>query len=103
MPAQILDGKKVDEILQAELNNHIHQHLTAGHRAPELAVILVGENPASKLYVRNKHRACAEVGIVSHAFTLPPSVSEIELIELVDKLNLNSNIDGILVQLPLPS
>lgn len=103
MPAQILDGKKVAEILQADLEKCIHQHLAKGHRAPELAVVLVGQDAASELYVRNKHRACTRVGIISHAFTLATSTSEAELIELVNKLNSNVNIDGILVQLPLPS
>jgi len=102
MPAQILQGRKIAEAIQADLEKRIHLHTQQGDRPPELAVVLVGQDPASELYVRNKHRACAQAGIVSHDFNLPASTSETQLTELIDKLNANANVDGILIQLPLP-
>ena len=80
----------------------MQQRLAAGKRARP-AVVLVGENPASQIYVANKRRACEEVGFVSRAYNLPASTSEAELLEVIDELNNDDAIDGILVQLPLPA
>ncbi|MFM7471953.1 MAG: bifunctional methylenetetrahydrofolate dehydrogenase/methenyltetrahydrofolate cyclohydrolase FolD [Nodosilinea sp.] len=99
---QLLDGKALALQLQTELAKTI-QHLTlGGHRCPGLAVIMVGDNPASAAYVRNKERACARVGIASLGQHLPAQTSQAELVELIQQLNANPTIDGILVQLPLP-
>jgi methylenetetrahydrofolate dehydrogenase (NADP+)/methenyltetrahydrofolate cyclohydrolase len=102
MPAQILDGKIIAAEIRAELKDRIKHSVEAGNRPPELAVILIGEDAASALYVSNKHRACAEIGIISHNYTLSTSTDEATLLALIDQLNANPAIDGILVQLPLP-
>lgn len=81
----------------------VQQRLAKGKRAPGLAVILVGDNPASQIYVGSKRRACEEVGIVSKSYDLPISTSEEQLLSLIDDLNADNTIDGILVQLPLPA
>ena len=94
----LLDGKKIAQIIKNELKEEIKK---AGLR-PGLAVVLVGENPASRVYVRHKKKACAEVGIKSFSYELPAETTQYELMELIEKLNLNKKIHGILVQLPLP-
>lgn len=102
MTAQIIDGKQLAanerKIIAAEIDKRIHK----GLRAPGLAVILVGDDPASTIYVRNKQNACQDVGIKSVFHHLPESVTEAKLLALIDSLNKDTNIDGILVQLPLP-
>lgn len=102
MTAQILDGKHVSTALKNNLKLTIDEMVNSGKRQPGLAVILVGEDAASEVYVKNKRTACAEAGITSYAYDLPDSISEIELIKLITELNNNDDIDGILVQLPLP-
>ena len=99
MPAQLIDGKA----FAAELRRDIHSRVGTRSRAPGLAVVLVGNDAASQIYVRNKHQACEEVGFVSRAFDLPADTSESKLLELIDELNRDRTIDGILVQLPLPA
>lgn len=103
MAAQILDGKAIAANVRAEVKARVAAALAAGARAPGLAVVLVGENPASQVYVRNKARACAEVGFHSAMFELPAVATEGELLTLIDQLNADPVIDGILVQLPLPA
>ena len=103
MPAQILNGKLLATEIQTDLKKKIDAYLNQGHRRPELAVILVGQDPASTVYVQNKHRACDAVGILSHRHALASSASEAELLKLIHELNLNPSIDGILIQLPLPN
>lgn len=103
MSAQIIDGKAIAEQLRQQLAQDIQQQLTAGQRPPGLAVILVGDNPASKVYVTNKKRGCEQVGIHSVEHDLPAATSEAELLTLIDDLNADECIDGILVQLPLPA
>lgn len=98
----LIDGKKTAADIRAELGAEVTAALSKGRRAPGLAVILVGENPASMVYVRNKERACAEVGIVSFAHHLPASTSQKELLALISQCNASPEIDGILLQLPLP-
>jgi methylenetetrahydrofolate dehydrogenase (NADP+)/methenyltetrahydrofolate cyclohydrolase len=102
MPAQLIDGKAIAAGIRADVRARIDQRMADGHRAPGLAVVLVGDDPASQIYVRNKRRACEEAGIVSVAHDLPPGTAESDLLELIDELNADERIDGILVQLPLP-
>jgi methylenetetrahydrofolate dehydrogenase (NADP+)/methenyltetrahydrofolate cyclohydrolase len=102
MPATILDGNKIASEIRAEVAAEVKTMMTAGLR-PGLAVVLVGHDPASEIYVRGKVKSCEEVGIYSEKLTPPDSVSTEELLELIDDLNRRDEIDGILVQLPLPS
>lgn len=103
MTAQIIDGKAIAEVLLNTIKTRINDRIQANKRAPGLAVILVGGNPASSIYVRNKRLACEKVGIISTAYDLPASTTELELLTLIDQLNTDSTVDGILVQLPLPA
>ncbi|AJQ98248.1 MULTISPECIES: bifunctional methylenetetrahydrofolate dehydrogenase/methenyltetrahydrofolate cyclohydrolase FolD [Hafnia] len=103
MAAKIIDGKTIAQQVRSEMAVRVQQRLAEGKRAPGLAVILVGENPASQIYVGSKRRACEEVGIVSKSYDLPISTSEEQLLSLIDDLNADNTIDGILVQLPLPA
>jgi methylenetetrahydrofolate dehydrogenase (NADP+)/methenyltetrahydrofolate cyclohydrolase len=102
MGAQILDGKAIAAEVRAQVKRAVEARVEAGQRRPGLAVVLVGENPASQVYVRNKRKACAEVGFLSELHELPAATSQAELLALIDALNANPAIDGILVQLPLP-
>jgi methylenetetrahydrofolate dehydrogenase (NADP+)/methenyltetrahydrofolate cyclohydrolase len=102
MSAKLIDGKKIAAEQRSEIAENIARlHQTHGFQ-PGLAVVLVGADPASEVYVRNKRNACEEVGIVSRAYDLPSSTSEQELLVLIDQLNADDDIDGILVQFPLP-
>ncbi|MBE6534167.1 MAG: bifunctional methylenetetrahydrofolate dehydrogenase/methenyltetrahydrofolate cyclohydrolase FolD [Ruminococcaceae bacterium] len=101
--AEIIDGKLVSKKLREELIVEILDFKTQYGITPGLAVIMVGNNPASAVYVRNKHRACAEVGITSYQIELPEQTSEDELLSKIDELNSDENVHGILVQLPLPT
>ncbi|SDN09411.1 bifunctional methylenetetrahydrofolate dehydrogenase/methenyltetrahydrofolate cyclohydrolase FolD [Vreelandella arcis] len=102
MTAQLIDGKAI----AANVRQHVAQKVTArqqaGKRAPGLAVVLVGDDPASQLYVNNKHRACEQAGILSFQHALPTDTTQQTLESLVDQLNNDPTVDGILVQLPLP-
>ena len=102
MTAQIIDGKAIAEQLLVGIKTKIDARIAAGKRAPCLAVVLVGADAASAIYVRNKRKACEKVGIKSIAYDLPASTSEADLFSLIDKLNNDANVDGILVQSPLP-
>lgn len=101
MSATILDGNKIAAQIRAELADDV-KNLSAAGKRPGLAVILAGHNPASEIYVRNKVKACEQLGIYSEKLTPPESVTTEELLAMVDHLNQNDDIDGILVQLPLP-
>jgi methylenetetrahydrofolate dehydrogenase (NADP+)/methenyltetrahydrofolate cyclohydrolase len=103
MSAQIIDGKQIAADVRQQVRAGIDARLAAGKRAPALAVVLVGSDPASQVYVRNKKNACAEVGITSRAYDLPADTSRDELLQLIDALNEDNEVDGILVQLPLPA
>ncbi|MBI3311536.1 MAG: bifunctional methylenetetrahydrofolate dehydrogenase/methenyltetrahydrofolate cyclohydrolase FolD, partial [Serratia liquefaciens] len=103
MSAKIIDGKTIAQQVRNEVAEQVKQRLAAGKRAPGLAVVLVGENPASQIYVASKRRACDEVGFLSRSYDLPATTSEAELLALIDRLNADGEIDGILVQLPLPA
>ncbi|KTD48982.1 Bifunctional protein FolD protein [Legionella rubrilucens] len=102
MTALILDGKALARLKKDEIKLAIQARIASGRRAPALAVILVGDDPASHIYVTNKSKACLEVGITSESYQLPAKASEQELLDLIDRLNHSTAIDGILVQLPLP-
>lgn len=103
MSAKIIDGKTIAQQVRNEVAAQVQQRLAAGKRAPGLAVVLVGENPASQIYVASKRKACEEVGFISRSYDLPASTTEADLLTLIDKLNADTTIDGILVQLPLPA
>ncbi|PSW03907.1 bifunctional methylenetetrahydrofolate dehydrogenase/methenyltetrahydrofolate cyclohydrolase FolD [Photobacterium lipolyticum] len=103
MTAQIIDGKLISQTVRQEVAARVKARVEAGLRAPGLAVILVGQDPASQIYVGSKRKACEEVGFVSQSFDLPATTKETELLALIDELNADKNIDGILVQLPLPA
>ncbi|WP_261815657.1 bifunctional methylenetetrahydrofolate dehydrogenase/methenyltetrahydrofolate cyclohydrolase FolD [Vibrio gallicus] len=103
MTAQNIDGKLISKTVRAEVAARVKARTDAGLRAPGLAVILVGEDPASEVYVGSKRRACDEVGFLSRSYDLPHSATEEEILALIDELNQDPEIDGILVQLPLPA
>lgn len=103
MAAKIIDGKAIGEDIRNEVAAGVQERLKAGKSRPGLATVLVGENPASQVYVRSKQKACAEVGIESFGFDLPRETSQADVEELVKKLNADPKVNGILVQLPLPS
>lgn len=102
MTAQLIDGKALATKVKADILAQVEELTSRGLRPPGLAVIMVGDNPASEVYVRNKRRACAESGILSVAHDLPYSTTQQELIHVIEALNRDPQIDGILVQLPLP-
>ncbi len=102
MTAEILDGKGISKQIQSETKAEVEQFVALHGRKPVLAAVLVGENPASQVYVRNKERACGKVGIESQLFKLPSTVTTDDVLALVHQLNADSLVSGILVQLPLP-
>jgi methylenetetrahydrofolate dehydrogenase (NADP+) / methenyltetrahydrofolate cyclohydrolase len=103
MTAQLIDGRRLAAEVKTQIRGKIDAALARGSRRPALAVVKVGNDPASEVYVRNKRRACDEVGIRSVAYDLAASTSQTGLLSLVDELNRDAEIDGILVQLPLPA
>ncbi len=102
MTAKILDGKAVAAEIRQSVRASVDARVAKDLRRPGLAVVLVGENPASEVYVRNKRKDCEEAGILSRGFDLPAQTSQADLLKLIDELNADPEIDGILVQLPLP-
>lgn len=103
MTAQIIDGKKIAAELRATIKSRIGNRVARGKRAPGLSVVMVGHDPASSVYVRNKRKACDEVGIKSFSYDLPVDTSQEELISIINELNYNPEVNGILVQAPLPA
>lgn len=103
MTAQIIDGKNIAKQLREELRKTVDAKVEKGFRRPGLAVVLVGSDPASQVYVRNKRKACEDVGIKSFAYDLPENTTQAELDALIEELNNNPDVDGILVQFPLPA
>lgn len=99
----LLDGKILAEKIKEEIKNQVLTYIEKGYRRPTLAVILVGNNPASQIYVNKKIKDCQSVGINSKPFFLPENTTQIELLDLIGQLNGDEEVDGILVQLPLPS
>src|SRR5262245_66619989 len=102
MPAQIRDGKAIAARVRSEVAEGVARFRAAHGRPPGLDVVLVGEDPASQVYVRNKERAATEVGMRGRVHRLPASTSAAELLALIDQLNRDDSVDGFLVQLPLP-
>lgn len=99
---QIMDGKAIAKQLREELAAEVRQMVAAGHRPPHIAVVLVGNNPASESYVNAKIKACEAIGYESSLLHFPPEISQEMLLNTIDELNENSEIDGFIVQLPLP-
>jgi len=102
MTARIIDGKAIAADVKQKIKAATQMRLATGKRCPGLAVVLIGDNAASKVYVGNKVRSCEEIGFKSESHALPDNTSESDLLALIDKLNQDDEIDGILVQLPLP-
>lgn len=103
MSAQLIDGKLHAKHIRQKVAIQVDAIVSANKRAPGLAVVLVGADPASQVYVQNKRKACAEVGFVEKSYDLPADTSQDELLNIIDKLNNDNEVDGILVQLPLPA
>ncbi|HCM46276.1 MAG TPA: bifunctional methylenetetrahydrofolate dehydrogenase/methenyltetrahydrofolate cyclohydrolase FolD [Colwellia sp.] len=103
MTASLIDGKAIAKQLRDSVKEKVNLRISHSQRVPGLAVILVGCDPASQVYVNSKRKACEEVGFVSRSYDLPITSSEQELLALVNELNNDNSIDGILVQLPLPA
>jgi methylenetetrahydrofolate dehydrogenase (NADP+)/methenyltetrahydrofolate cyclohydrolase len=99
---ELIDGKKIAEDIRCEIATEVRKMIDAGIRTPHLAAVLVGEDPASQTYVANKEKACKEVGFVSSVYRHPATIREKELIDVVEFLNQDDEIDGFIVQLPLP-
>lgn len=99
---KIIDGKKISADIKEEIKIEVERITENGQRAPGLAVVIVGENPASKVYVNSKVKTCGALGIYSEKYNLESEVTEAELLKLIEELNNKEEIDGILVQLPLP-
>ncbi|MCR1837603.1 bifunctional methylenetetrahydrofolate dehydrogenase/methenyltetrahydrofolate cyclohydrolase FolD [Rodentibacter caecimuris] len=102
MTAQIISGTQLSKQIKSEISKKITHYRNEDKRVPGLAVILVGSDPASQVYVESKRRSCEEVGINSKSYDLPETTTEQDLLDLIDQLNTDETIDGILVQLPLP-
>ncbi|MDG1733071.1 MAG: bifunctional methylenetetrahydrofolate dehydrogenase/methenyltetrahydrofolate cyclohydrolase FolD [Thalassotalea sp.] len=102
MTAQLIDGKAIAQQIRLSVKEKVQLRISEGKRAPGLAVVLVGSDPASQVYVGSKRKACEEVGFISKSFDMPATTTEDELFTLIDQLNNDDEIDGILVQLPLP-
>jgi methylenetetrahydrofolate dehydrogenase (NADP+)/methenyltetrahydrofolate cyclohydrolase len=103
MTAEIIDGKALAQEIRAKVAEDVERMIAAGKLRPGLATVLVGENPASQVYVRSKQKACAQAGIESFGYTLPANATQAEVESLVTKLNGEPRVNGILVQLPLPT
>src|SRR5215470_9596491 len=102
MPAALLDGKALAQTMRAEISARAGEFARLHGRKPGLAAVLVGDNPASEVYVRNKRKACQDVGLESWLHRLPQTTTQSELLDLVVRLNTDPAVHGILVQLPLP-
>src|SRR5512147_453384 len=102
MEAKILDGKALAQKIQTELKQQVEELTPKIGRPPGLAVLMVGDNPASAAYVRNKERSCEKVGIASFGKHFPTETTQEELTQVIEELNKDDRVDGILVQLPLP-
>ena len=102
MPAKIISGTNLSKQIKTDISTQIATYVSEGKRAPGLAVILVGSDPASQVYVNSKRKSCEEVGIFSKSYDLPAETTEIELLQLIEQLNNDETVDGILVQLTLP-
>ncbi len=102
MAATLIDGKSVSVVVREEVKEQVAEWVDAGGSPPYLVVVFVGDNPASASYIRGKERACAAAGIRTDTLTYPEEIAETDLLKLIDKLNRDREVNGILVQLPLP-
>ena len=102
MSAQILDGKAISAKIRESIKNEVEKLVKKGLRAPGLVVIQIGNNPASEIYIKNKKKACESVGFISSIMKLSADIKQDELFSIIDNLNHQQDVDGILVQLPLP-
>src|SRR6266550_7743385 len=102
MAAKVLDGRAIAQRVTDEVRADVAAFVATGHPAPGLAVVLIGENTASRIYVRNKRKTTEAVGMRSFAYDLPATASETEILALIDRLNADPQVNAILVQLPLP-
>ncbi|ARC54238.1 bifunctional methylenetetrahydrofolate dehydrogenase/methenyltetrahydrofolate cyclohydrolase FolD [Candidatus Riesia pediculicola] len=102
MQAKIIDGEKISKIIKKEIYNKVKSRISLGKRAPGLASILVGDDPASKIYVQEKYRLCRSIGFFFKLYDFPNDTDEITLLKLIDHLNKDEKIDGIFISLPLP-
>lgn len=102
MPATTIDGKQISKDIQSEIKKQVGQFIAAGNRPPKLVAVLVGQDPASQVYVRNKERACKRAGIDSELIRMDADSTTEQLLDLVGRLNQDATVSGILVQLPLP-
>src|SRR5262245_64539055 len=102
MPAQKIDGQALAKTMRAEIASAVARHVAAGGWRPGLAAVLVGDNPASEVYVRNKRKACEDAGMASWLHRLSVDATQSQLIDLLTQLNRDAGVSGILVQLPLP-
>ena len=102
MSATKIDGNALAKTIRAEIAEQVQAHIAQGRRPPGLATVLVGDDPASHVYVRNKRKACEQAGMVSFHHALPSTAAQSELVDLIGRLNVDSAVHGILVQLPLP-
>lgn len=102
MTAKILDGKATAQLIRNEIASEVKSWVSGGGRVPCLTAVLVGDDPASQVYLRNKHRACQQAGIIGRIERLPLDTTQSQLLDLIDSLNRDSAVHGILVQLPLP-
>lgn len=103
MNAKIIDGKYIANKIKKEIIKEVHKNINTGKRVPGLAMLLIGNDPASKIYVMHKKKACVEVGFKSFLYNFPITITEKELLKVIDTLNNDKQIDGILIQLPLPN
>lgn len=103
MSAVLIDGKHISEKIKEKITQKVYKNITMGNRAPGLAMLLVGNDPASKIYVDHKKKACKQVGFLSFLYNLPITTTEDEILQLIKILNNDNRIDGILIQLPLPN
>ncbi|NCA80315.1 MAG: bifunctional 5,10-methylene-tetrahydrofolate dehydrogenase/5,10-methylene-tetrahydrofolate cyclohydrolase, partial [Sphingobacteriia bacterium] len=99
---KIIDGKEISNNIKAKIAKEVEEMLKKGHRAPHLAAILVGEDGASQTYVASKEKSCKEVGFISSVYRLPDTISENELLNTIKFINEDEDIDGLILQLPLP-
>lgn len=103
MNAKLIDGKYISEEIKQSIAQQVYKNLKIGKRPPGLAMLIIGNNPSSEIYVHNKKKACKQVGFISFLYTLPLTVTEQEISTLIHILNQDTRIDGILIQLPLPN
>ncbi|WMY97555.1 MAG: bifunctional methylenetetrahydrofolate dehydrogenase/methenyltetrahydrofolate cyclohydrolase FolD [Arsenophonus sp.] len=102
MKTKIIDGKKISKIIIEKIKKTVKNIISSGNRPPGLAIILIGNNKSSRIYIKNKIKTCKEIGFVSYYYNFPKIIKENKILKLINHLNQNKNIDGIIIQIPLP-